>query len=139
MDNPDLKDNKQYLHSEITGKILQCFYHVYNHTGYGFDKVIYIKALQIEFQKSGLKSETFKNVEIYYQMQDIGDFTADIVVEDKVLIKIGIDESLSSRDELVLYNYLKTSILEVGLLLNFGTSPEQRRKTFSNNNKTNLS
>ncbi len=139
MDNSDIKDKKQYLHSDITGKILQCFYQVYNRTGYGFNNHIYIKSLHIEFQKIGLKSEPFKTVEIYYQMQDVGNFTADIVIEDKILIKIGTNEELSQMDELVLYNHLKTSILEAGLLLNFGISPMQRRKTFSNNDKSNIS
>lgn len=127
------------MHSDITAKILQCFYQVYNHTGYGFDKSIYIKSLHIEFQKAGLKSETFKNVELYYQMQDIGNFTADMLVENKILINVGTQEELSQTDELILYNHLKTSILEVGLLLNFGISPMQRRKTFLNNNKSNIS
>jgi len=139
MDNSDFKDSHNYLHSEITAKILQCFYLVYNHTGYGFEKNIYIKSLHIEFQKAGLKSETYKNVELYYQEHDIGNFTADMQVEDKVLIKIGTQEDLSQTDELVLYNHLKTSILEVGLLLNFGISPMQRRKTFLNDNKSNIS
>lgn len=139
MENFDLKDKQQYLHRDITGKILQCFYEVYNNTGYGFDKSIYIKALHIEFQKIGLKSETFKVVEIYYQMQDVGNFTADIVIEDKILIKIGTHEELFQTDELVLYNHLKTCIFEVGLLLNFGINPMQRRKTFLNDNKSNMS
>ena len=111
MDILDKKDTPLYLHSEITGKILQCFYQVFNHTGYGFDKDVYIKSLHIEFQKNGLRSETFKVVEIYYQMQDVGNFTADIVVEDKILIKTGTREELSQTDELILYNKLKTSIL----------------------------
>ncbi len=139
MDNSDIKDKTQYLHSDITGKILQCFYQVFNYTGYGFDKAVYIKSLHIELQKIGLKSEMFKIVEIYYQMQDVGNFTAEIVVEDKILIKIGTNAELSQIEELILYNQLKTSILEVGLLLNFGITPMQRRKTFSNNNKSNIS
>lgn len=139
MDSSDKKDKTQYLHSEITAKILQCFYRVFNHTGYGFDKGVYTKSLHIEFQKSGLKSETFKVVDIYYQMQDVGNFTADVVIEDKILIKIGTNEELSQTDELILYNHLKTSVLEVGLLLNFGVRPMQRRKTFLNNDKSNMS
>lgn len=139
MENSDLKDKTLYLHNELTGKILQCFYQVYNNTGYGFDKSIYIKGLHYEFQKIGIKSETYKNVEIFYQMQDVGNFTADIVAENKILIKTGIGEELLQTDELILYNHLKTSIFEVGLLLNFGINPMQRRKTFLNNNKSNIS
>ena len=57
----------EYLHSEITGKILQSYFQVYNNVGFGFDKTIYISSLHIEFQKSGLKSEINKPIEIYYQ------------------------------------------------------------------------
>jgi len=138
MDNSEKTDNNQYLHSDITGKILKCFYQVFNHTGYGFNKDIYIKSLHLEFQKNGLKSEISKNVEIFYQMKDVGNFSADIVVQDTILIKVGTSENLSQTDELVLYNHLKTCIFEVGLLLNFGITPLQRRKMFSNFNKSNM-
>jgi GxxExxY protein len=128
-----------YLHSELTGKILQSFFHVYNHTGYGFEKLIYIHSLQIELQKAGIKSEINKLVEIYYQTKDVGNFIADIVVDEKILIKICTREELSNIDEQVLYNHLKVCILEVGLVLNFGLSPQHKRKVYTNDQKSNMS
>ncbi|MBU0661166.1 GxxExxY protein [Patescibacteria group bacterium] len=132
-------ENEKYLHSEITGKILQAFYQVFNNTGYGFDRSVYIKSLHIELQKAGLKSECNKTVEIYYQTKDIGNFISDIVVEDSVLLKICTKEELTSTDEQMLFNHLKVSILEVGLLLNFGISPQHKRKVYTNDRKCNMS
>lgn len=132
-------ENEKYLHSEISGKILQAFYQVFNHTGYGFDKSVYIKSLHIEIQKSGLKSECNKTIEIFYQTIDIGNFTADMVIENCVLIKVCTKEELSAIDEQILFNHLKVSILEVGLLLNFGIMPQHKRKVYTNNRKSNMS
>jgi GxxExxY protein len=132
-------ENGKYLHSEIIGKILQAYFHVYSNVGYGFEKIVYINSLQIELQKTGLKSESNKTVEIYYQTIDIGNFTADIVVENSVLIKICNKEELSVSDEQILFNQLRVSILEVGLLLNFGMSPQHKRKIYTNDRKSNMS
>lgn len=132
-------EHENYLHSEITGKVLHSFFQVYNNIGHGFEKLIYINSLQIELQKAGLKSEIGKPIEIYYQAIDVGNFTADIIVENSVLLKISNREDLSTTDEQVLYNQLKVSIMEVGLLLNFGLSPQQKRKVFTNDMKSNMS
>ena len=132
-------ENDKLLHTEITGKILQAFFQVYNHVGFGFDRTIYISSLQIELNKTGLKSETNKPIEIYYQTIDVGNFTADIVVENSVLIKICNKEELSATDEQILYNHLKVSIMEVGLLLNFGLMPKHKRKVLPNVQKSNPS
>jgi GxxExxY protein len=132
-------ENDKLLHSDITGKILQAFFQVYNQTGYGFDKIIYISSLQIELQKAGLKSESNKPTGIYYQTIDVGNYTADIVVEGSVLLKICNKEELSATDEQILFNQLKVSIMEVGLLLNFGLMPQHKRKVYTNDRKSNMS
>ncbi len=130
---------ENYLHTEITGKVLQSFFQVYNHIGYGFEKSVYIQCLQVEIQRLGLKSEINKTIEIYYQTVDVGNYNADIVVEDKVLLKVSNKEELSAVEEQVLQNHLKVSILEVGLLLNFGLTPEHKRKVYTNDIKSNMS
>ena len=129
----------KYLHSEITREILRIFYHIYNNLGYGFDKTMYIKAIMIELRKSELQCEAYKNVPIFYDTNDLGDIIADIVVENKVLIKIETKEKIETHSSKVLYNYLHACDLEVGLLLNFGKMPEQKRKYCDNATKQNLS
>ncbi len=129
----------KYLHAELTKEILRVFYHIYNNLGYGFDKTVYIKAIMIELRKSQLQSEFLKKVPIFYLANDLGNIIADIVVENKVLIKIETKEIIDTDSSLILYNHLHASDLEVGLLLNFGRMPEQKRKYCDNETKQNLS
>ncbi len=129
----------KYLHTEITSEILRIFYHIYNNLGYGFDKSKYIKAIMIELRKSELQCEVNKNVPIFYDANDLGDIIADIVVENKILLKIETKEIIDTDSSRVLYNYLHACELEVGLLLNFGKLPEQKRKFCDNATKQNLS
>jgi len=129
----------KYLHSEITKEILRIFYHIYNNLGYGFDKSIYIKAIIIELRKSELQCEANKNVPIFYQANDLGDIIVDIVVENKILLKIETKDKIDQDNSRVVYNYLHSCDLEVGLLLNFGKIPEQQRKFCDNATKQNLS
>lgn len=131
--------NNNYLHSEITGKVLQAFYQVYNNLGFGFPKKIYLNALTHELRKGGLTSEQNKSIEIYYDKVDVGDIPADIVVENLVLIEVHTDNEISTNKGQVLYNKLRSGIYEVGLLLNFGQSPEHLRKVYTNDRKVNIS
>ena len=127
-----------YLHSEITGKVLSAFYDVYNKLGVGFPKKVYLNALVHEFRKAGLTGELNKSIEIYYDQVDVGDIPADIVVEDLVLLEVHTDNEISATKGQVLYNKLRSGIYEVGLLLNFGQSPEHLRKVYTNDRKVNV-
>lgn len=122
----------QYLHQEITGKIIKSFYQVYNHIGYGFTQPVYLNALHTELQKEGLASEINKSIEIHYKSVHVGNFTADILVENTVFIRISTHEKISETDEQILYNQLKVSFKEVGILLNFGIQPEHKRRESTN-------
>jgi len=128
-----------FLHSEITGKIIQCFYQVYNGLGIGFSKKHYIHALINDLRKEGLPLEHNRLVELFYKGIDIGDFYVDILVERKILVYIETDNEISSLKGTYLYNKLKSSIYEDGLLLNFGVSPEHARKQIPNDTKYNAS
>lgn len=132
-------ENKKRLHSDITGKMLKAFYQVYNGLGYGFPKKVYINALVHELRKTGLTCEQNKSVEIYYDAIDVGDFTANIVVNSVVLLEIGIHDEIKAEEGEILFHRLRSSIFEVGLLLNFGHSPEHMRKVYTNDRKTNIS
>jgi GxxExxY protein len=128
-----------YLHSEITGKVLQVFYKVYNGFGIGFPKKLYINALIHELRKAGLSAEQNKSIQIFYDQIDIGDVLADIVVDNLVLLEVHTDAEISTVKGQILYNKLRSSIYEVGLLLNFGQTPEHLRKVCTNDRKVNLS
>jgi GxxExxY protein len=123
------------LHEEITRKIIKAFYIVYNKLGYGFLERVYQNAMLIELRKMGLRCESEKPVLVFYDDEVVGDYRADIIVEDCVIIENKATEYLCEEHEYQLINYLKATDIEVGLLLNFGKEPEFRRKIFTNDRK----
>jgi GxxExxY protein len=124
-------DNK-YKHSELTQEIIKAFYTVYNKLGFGFAEKVYEKALLIELSKKGLSAEKQKLITVYYDGQIVGEFFADIMVEDKIIIELKAAEFLCPEHEFQLLNYLKASEIEVGLLINFGKKPEVKRRIYTN-------
>jgi len=126
---------KEYKHTDLTDRIIQAFYCVYNELGFGFLENVYQNALYFELQKKGLKVEAQKTIEVYYQMQLVGKYKADLIVNDVIILELKAVDYLVEEHELQLINYLKATDKEVGLLLNFGVKPEIRRKIFTNDRK----
>jgi GxxExxY protein len=123
------------LEEELTKEIIRVFYKVYNCLGYGFIESVYHNAVILELVKSRLKVESEKSIAVYYEGQIVGNFSADLVVESKVIIELKARERLVEAHEAQLLNYLRSTKIEIGLLLNFGKSPEFKRKYFSNEHK----
>jgi len=115
---------------EITGKIIQAAYAVYDYFGFGFLEKVYENALAIELRKMGLKAEQQKPIRVYYQEHLVGEYSADLLVEDRVLVEVKAVKNLSEVHEVQLVNYLKALRIEVGLLINFGEKLEYKRKIF---------
>ena len=122
-------------HEEITEKIIQAFYKVYNTLGYGFLEKVYLNALFIELTSMGLKAEKEKRILVYYFGNIVGDYNADLIVELVVAVELKAIEVLVEDNEHQLINYLKATNIEVGLLLNFGKKPQVKRKIFDNDKK----
>jgi GxxExxY protein len=125
----------EYLYQELTSKIISCFYKVYNALGFGFLEKVYENALLIELTKTGLFVERQKPRKVHYEDKLVGEYFADLIVENKIIIELKASESLIEEHELQLINYLKATDIELGLLLNFGKKPEIRRKILSNNQR----
>ena len=119
----------------MTSEIIRRYYIVYNKLGYGFLEKVYEKALKFELEKAGFNVERQKPINVYYDSELVGEYFADLFVENKVTIELKAAETLCENHEFQLINYLKATDIEVGLLLNFGKKPELRRKAFSNINK----
>jgi len=83
----------------------------------------------------GLKVEQQKNIKVYFDGIEIGDYYADLIVKDLVIVELKAAESLCSEHEAQLINYLRATKIEVGLLLNFGKKAEFKRKIFTNDYK----
>ena len=119
----------------LTEKIIKAFYEVYNTLGYGFLEKVYENALIIELQKMSLRSNQQESIKILYDGQVVGDYFADIIVNDLVIIELKAAEGLREEHRNQLLNYLKATDKEVGLLLNFGKTPEFKRIIFTNDRK----
>jgi GxxExxY protein len=126
---------EEYLHQELTSRIISCFYKVYNKLGFGFLEKVYENALMFELKKCGLNVEKQKPINVIYEGNIVGEYFADLIVENKIIVELKAAEMLIEEHELQLINYLKATNIEVGLLLNFGKKPEIRRKIFSNNQR----
>ncbi len=122
----------EYLHKDLTATIISCFYTVYNQLGYGFLEKVYENALKIELKKHSLKVEAQRPIHVYYEQKVVGEYFADLIIEDKIIVEIKAAEALCKAHEVQLINYLKATQIEIGLLLNFGKKPEIKRKIYSN-------
>ena len=126
------------LYSEITEKIIKAFFKVYNTLGYGFLEKVYENALVIELQKMGFNISQQHNIKVYYDMKMVGDYYTDIIVDDSIIIELKAAETLKKEHKTQLINYLKATDKEVGLLLNFGKTPEFKRVIFTNDRKKSM-
>lgn len=124
--------SQPYLHSELTSIIISCFYTVYNKLGYGFLEKVYENAMKLELERNGLYVEKQKPISVFYNNNLVGEYYADLIVENKVILELKASESLCEEHEYQLINYLKATNIEVGLLLNFGKKPQISRKIFTN-------
>ena len=130
--NSDFQD---YKYTELTEKVINVFYKVYNKLGYGFLEKVYENALILELKKLNLQAVPQKPIKVIYDNVIIGEYFADILVEDKLIIEIKAAKNIADEHEAQLLNYLKATDIEVGLLLNFGKKPEVKRKAFDNKRK----
>ena len=105
---------------DITEKIIGCAYKVYNTMGYGFLESVYEKCLLIELRKAGLKSEYQKPIIVNYEGEVVGNFIADIFVEESIILELKSVKNLAKAHEVQLVNYLVATEKNVGLLINFG-------------------
>ena len=125
----------ELLHKDITDKIIKAFYKVYNELGFGFLEKVYQNALFLELISMDLYCEKQKQIKVHYNGQIIGEYFADLIVNNRVIIELKAAETLVKEHELQLINYLKATEIEVGLLLNFGKYPQFKRKIFTNDKK----
>ena len=116
---------------EITHKIIGCAYKVFNELGFGFLESVYKKAMIIELSKSRLKVESEKSLKVYYDSKVVGEFSADLFVEDTVVVELKSVETLAKQHEVQLVNYLNVLKKDIGLLINFGPSGVDVKRKYS--------
>jgi GxxExxY protein len=128
------KGENKMFHAKLTDKIISSFFKVYNTLGYGFLEKVYENALVIELKRAELNVLQQQNIKVYYENQVVRNYFADIIA-DQVILEIKSAEGLREENKAQLINYLKATDKEVGLLLNFGRTPEFKRVIFTNDRK----
>ena len=117
-------------HEELTHKIIGCAYTVFNQLGFGFLEIVYRKAMVIELSKGGLKVEEEKALQVFYNDAVVGNFSADLFVEDTVVVELKSVQNTVEGHEVQLVNYLNGLKKEIGLLINFGPSGVQVKRKY---------
>lgn len=125
----------EILHKELSESIIKVFYEVYNELGYGFLEKVYQNAMYFELKSQGFKVEAQKKIKVYYKEELVGDFLADLLINDTIILELKACEGLVKAHYTQTLNYLKATNVEIGLLLNFGERPEIKRLIFTNNRK----
>jgi GxxExxY protein len=123
------------IHSQLTNRIIGVFYDVYNELGHGFLESIYAGAMGIALEQAGLKAAREVPVPVWFRGRKVGQYFADILIDDTVLLELKAARTIESAHEAQLLHYLRATEIEVGLLLNFGVRPQFRRLLFDNERK----
>jgi GxxExxY protein len=113
---------------ELTKRIIGCCFKVHRTLGSGFLEKVYENALMIELEKCGLKARQQVPVTVRYEGRSVGEYFADILVEDQVVCELKVGQALSKENEVQLVHYLTATGIDTGLLINFGRSVTVRRK-----------
>jgi GxxExxY protein len=125
----------ELLHQRLTDAIIKTFYEVYNELGHGFLEKVYQNSMYLELKNKGYQVEAQKKIKVYYKGTEVGEYYADLIVENLIILELKAVDYLVKDFENQILNYLRSTDCEVGLLLNFGKKPEFKRKIFENNRK----
>ena len=136
MHSPQINaDARRYKHSELTEPIIGVFYEVYNELGFEFLEKVYEEAMVVALKEHRIEVQQQVPVPVWFHEQTIGSYDADLVVNRVVLLELKACKALDSSHEAQLLHYLRSTGIEVGLLLNFGPRPQVRRFAFANERK----
>ena len=133
MDEKDIQD-KELMHGDLTRSIVACAFEVVNELGSGFLESVYENAMMIALAEAGLTGERQKPIQVVFRKQTVGDFYADILVDEKVLIELKAVKAILPAHQAQIINYLNATGIQVGLLINFG-NPKLEFKRFTRSKK----
>ncbi len=122
---------------DVTKQIIHAYYKVYNTLGHGFLGDVYKNALKIELTRLKMEAIPDAEIKVFYEKEEVGTYTVDFLVDNAVLVMIRAEDAIRKEDEAKLNHCLKGTIIESGLLLNFGIKAQFKRKHFQNELKKN--
>ena len=115
-------------YDELTKKVIGAAYRVYNLLGFGFVEKIYENSLMIELRELGLNAKQQEPISVRYRGEVVGEFEADVLVEDVLIVELKSVRTLAPAHEVQLVNYLTATGKPIGLLINFGPDEVQVRR-----------
>ncbi len=115
---------------DLCGKVIGLAMKVHSTLGPGFLESVYQSALLWELRKGGFKAEAERPISVHYDGQLVGAFTADLVVNDSLMVELKASQSLAKAHEVQLVNYLVATRIDEGLLVNFGAERMEFKKKF---------
>ena len=128
-------DQSGLKYKELTERIIGVFYDVYNELGHGFLESVYEQGLAIALSDAGLHVERQFPLNVTFRGHVVGDYRADLIVERAVILELKAASGIDPSHEAQLLHYLRSTEIEVGLLLNFGPKPQFKRMVFENSRK----
>ena len=121
-------DANPLIHADLSERVIGAFYETYNALGHGFLESVYENAFALQLGLSGLDVETQKAIVVRYRGHVVGEFRADLIIENTLLVEIKAVSTIIAAHEAQLINYLKATNIHLGLLFNFGPRPQFRRR-----------
>jgi GxxExxY protein len=133
MHSPQINaDARRYKYSELTEQIIEAFYDLYNELEFGFLEKVYDQAMALALKERGINFQQQVPIPVWFHAQTIGSYDADLIVNGVVFVELKACKALESVHEAQLLHYLRSTEIEVGLLLNFGPRPQVKRLAFEN-------
>lgn len=125
-------------HADLSEKIINVFFKVHFELGYGFSEKVYQKAFGLALRENSFDVEEQKAIHVYFHGQVVGEYIADMVINDLILLELKAASQILSEHEAQLLNYLKATKYEVGYVINFGVAPKFKRVVYDNERKGSL-
>lgn len=120
-----------FAETDLTRRIIGCFYRVHSTLGFGFLESVYVRALAVALARSGIAVELEAPIDVFYEGTKVGHFRVDMLVARRVIAEVKASTKLAEADHKQLLNYLKACPVEVGLLLHFGPKAQVHRLVHS--------
>ncbi len=128
----------ELLHKDLTEKIIGAAFEVFNTLGYGYLEKVYQRAMVVALEAQGLSVQAEAPAQVFFRDICVGDYFADLLVEDKVVVEIKVAKTLNPVDEAQLINELRATRRNVGLLINFGRDGVKFRRAINENHNNGL-
>ena len=125
------------IEDELTNSVIGAFYEVYNELGFGFLEHVHLRALERELRSRNHTVGREVSVRVMYKGDDLCSYRIDMVVEGKLIVEVKSSTVLPATAVRQLHNYLRSTDLELGLVLHFGPEPRFYRRILTNDKKNN--